>query len=386
MDACTITESDHGFEITGNGNPNYLMFDGFTLTSSPTQQTYRSGFEIVSASGGNVFCCHHLWFLNNVVSNYGQAGFQGAQSDFVYVIHNTFTNNAAAPSCDNGAQGSGISMVWPIAVSGYTFTADDQSNPVVGSLAAPGGGYFQQVYEWNVVANNHLTPCGNGDTDGNGIVADTWAGDNNCNGTTSSGEPPVYAHQGIIAFNVTYNNGGKGIGIFANDLGGGVHTFGVGITVANNSSYNNNLDTNNTGGDRAEINETCGGGNTFINNIAYAIRTNSGVTDNNNDYVGDSSGGAPSTFSNNVGFCVGFSGACFGVFHGAVWTSGEDPANPSWVNVGNTSAGTESTPPVGVNFALQSGSPAIGFGQTQSYLSPQSIDAGACYHTLTSCP
>ena len=394
MDGCIITDpgtySNGALSVQGLGGPNYIMFDGFTLSSSPAQQTYSSGYLVQNtngtASSTTGFCCHHLWFLNSIVSGYGQAGFSGAEADFIYVIHNIFTDNAAAPSCNNGAQGSGIGMVWPIAVSGYTLTPDDMNNPVTGSLAAPGGGYYHQVYEWNITGNNHLTPCGNGDTDGNGIIMDTWAGDNSCNGTTNiATEPPVYAHQGLVAFNVTYNNGGKGIQIFANDLGGGKQTAGVGITVANNSSYDNNLDTNNKAGDRAEINETCGGNNLFINNIAYAIRTKSGVTDNNNDYVGDSSGGAQSTWSNNVGYC-GVSGACEGIFNGAVWVTGKDPANPDWINVGNTSAGSETTPPNGTNFGLKSGSPAIGYGLSEPYLPASAIDAGACSSQFTTCP
>jgi len=40
----------------------------------------------------------------------------------------------------------------------------------------------------------------------------------------------------------------------------------------------------------------------------------------------------------------------------------------------------------GSNFALQSGSPAIGYGQTQSYLPTSAVDAGACPSTLTTCP
>jgi len=67
-------------------------------------------------------------------------------------------------------------------------------------------------------------------------------------------------------------------------------------------------------------------------------------------------------------------------------TANRKTTNPLWVNIGDTSSGPESTPPSGANFALQSGSPAIGYGLTENYLPAQSVDAGACYHTLTTCP
>jgi hypothetical protein len=372
MDACVITEDDHGFEISGNGGPNYLIFDGFTLTS-PDQVQYGQGFEIANFTNNNALCCHHIWVVNNIVSGYGQAGFQGGQADFVYVIHNTFYNNAAAPGCDAGSQGSGISMGWPIALSGYTYAADDKSNAVTGNLASQGD-YFRQVYSWNIAYNNHVAGCSPA-TDGNGIIMDTW------NGTPGVG-PGVYARQALISFNLVYNNGGQGIKLTSMDNGTG--TPGVGVTVANNTSFNNTLDPTSRGG--AEIWEQGGSNDTFVNNVAYASRTTSGAQSNNNDYIGDSSGGFASHWSNNVGYCTNWSGPCYGVWYGAVWTSGKDPANPLWVNAGNTSLGSETTPPVGTNFALQSGSPAIGYGQLSSYLPPSAIDAGACSSTFSTCP
>jgi len=210
---------------------------------------------------------------------------------------------------------------------------------------------------------------------------DTW------NGTPGSG-PGVYAHQGLISFNVTYNNGGAGIQLASVDNGAG--TPGAGITVANNTSFNNFLDTMNNGSARAEIYENGGSNDTFINNIAYAIRAGGTCSGSNplacnNTYIGDSSGGLPSAFSHNVGYWTG-SDAGEGMYNGAVWVTGQEPANPKWANVGNTSTGSETTAPVGANFALQSGSPAIGYGQLLSYLPPTAIDAGACPSAYSTCP
>jgi parallel beta-helix repeat protein len=59
---------------------------------------------------------------------------------------------------------------------------------------------------------------------------------------------------------------------------------------------------------------------------------------------------------------------------------------PGWGKLGHESAGTESRQPVGANFALSAGSPAIGKGRRASYLSSQSVDLGACPSTVATCP
>ena len=51
-----------------------------------------------------------------------------------------------------------------------------------------------------------------------------------------------------------------------------------------------------------------------------------------------------------------------------------ESTNPEWVNVGTSSVGTESTPPVGTNFALAPGSKAIGAGLTEPYLPSSSVE------------
>jgi|SRR6516165_4218747 hypothetical protein len=70
-------------------------------------------------------------------------------------------------------------------------------------------------------------------------------------------------------------------------------------------------------------------------------------------------------------------------------TANKEATLPNWVNVGNTSFGSESASPIGSNFALQGGSAAIGYGMISApfnFLSSQAVDAGACASTLVICP
>ena len=397
MDACIVTDVGTSFgamSVVGNPGVNYVMFDGFTLTGN-SAAAYGIGYQANQTPGHpapSSFCCHHIWFLNSIVSGYGQSGFQGGLSDFIYVIHNTFFNNATV-TCD--AQGSGISMVWPQVAAGYVLVADDKNNSVTGNLASQGD-WFHQVYNWNITYNNHMNPaCGNSNTDGNGIIMDTFNG-------SGTGGPGVYLKQTLISFNVSYNNGGKGIHLFLMDTSPG-HA-GLGVTVANNSAYNNNLDTTDTGTTRYEIGEQQGSNDTFVNNTVYTIRATGSCSGSapltcNFPMIGDSSGGLPSHFSNNVAICTVGSGCAdvsTAMFNGAVWTSGKGNNDPLWVNVGRSSAGTETTQPVGHNFTICTASgnasgctgvsPALGYLLTETFIPTATRDSGACDRSLVSCP
>jgi len=186
-----------------------------------------------------------------------------------------------------------------------------------------------------------------------------------------------YPNQTLVAFNVTYNNGGRGVEVFRSSH----------VTVANNSSYNNNLDTNDNGTERPEIEIQDGASNPAFNNLAYGI-AGAGILAYNASYTAGGTG-SEATFNTNLSFCSGTpSNGCNPMYSGNTFscTANKCATNPSWVNVGNISGGSVTTPPAGANFALQSSSPAVGYGQTKSYLPAQSIDAGACYRTLTTCP
>jgi parallel beta-helix repeat protein len=231
-----------------------------------------------------------------------------------------------------------------------------------------------------------MTGCGTAsnpyDTDGNNIILDTLSNSFNSFGPYTGGV--------LVAFNVTYNSGG-----------GGVHVFeSSNVTVANNTCFNNYLDPYNSGSARACI-DGWGGGNSFFNNIAVAIPAAHTSCDYNvapmarwNYALGATpETGAKDIFERNITDLFGGNMSCYDEVmmwdnNAGQYSTAQNKmtTDPMWVDVGSGGAGTETTPPVGVNFALKTGSPAVNYGLTKSYLSPQSVDVGACFHTLSTCP
>jgi parallel beta-helix repeat protein len=215
----------------------------------------------------------------------------------------------------------------------------------------------------------------------------------NNNGSTNV----VYPGQVLVAFNITYNNGGRGIHL----------TQSENATIANNSCYNNALDPYNNGTYRPCIGDLNGYNITYFNNLAWGIAANpqgsAQCSDSkgeqscemyNNAYTGGLLPGSKQldSFTNNISYCSTMPGSqgygCNAMFNGDSFscTSNQCNTNPLWVNVGTESTGTETAKPESTNFALQPGSPARGTGLTAPYLPSQSVDMGACSSAVKFCP
>jgi parallel beta-helix repeat protein len=310
----------------------YVMIDGFEVDCNN-----NTGYIGITTGPDAGAAAHHLWVLNSTIHNCQLSGMQFNNSEYYWLLHNRLYNNSSGTS---GIYGSGISVYEPKVISGYAPTPqDDAWTP------------YHIIIDFNVTHDNFNQQTGSGNSDGNGIILDDWQWSQN------SGTP--YAALGLVLGNVAYHNGGKGIHVF----------FNTGALIANNTAYNNNWDTLNTGTWRSEISVQASARVTVINNIAWAV-TGSGILANNAPFMGRDSS-ATNSWSNNIAYG---SGNNFG---------GSD-SYPTPANKSNTNPLLVNAP--GNNFALQAASPAIGSGTTDFYLPPSSIDVGACSSALTACP
>lgn len=384
MDSCKITANggpwDRAFAILSPNGPNYIVIDGFELAAG-SQAPYANGVAISNNNAGppnRTPAAHHVLILNNIIHDFGEGGISADEADWIFVLHNTVYGNSHV-TCD--AQGSGISFVVAKETPNYTLTSADKQ-------WAP----FHQVIAWNISHDNALTQCGHSgapyDTDGNGIIIDTFNG--------SGVDDRLYPNQTLVANNVTYNNGGKGIAVFRSAY----------VTVANNSAYNNNLDPWNQGMPRGEIHNSGSFNNIYLNNVAYAMPAASrsdprcrGASYNpqpapcplmaNVSFFGGNAAGvidSNNTWANNVSFGgtqINFWGSDPGRT-GNAWFDGDIGRFTCSDNQCKTDP--RLIAPASGNFGLQSNSPTISYGVTRAFLPQQAGDVGACDHRLARCP
>jgi parallel beta-helix repeat protein len=376
LNACVITACagpDTSFYIAtpNNVGPSFVVIDGFKLAAN-SYCYYGSGITIGNAQFTNADGPDHIWVLNSIIHGYGQGGISTSQGEYFYFIHNTAYDNSRV-TCD--AQGSGISIWEPRPVPGYTPSGMDLT------FAPP----FHNVVRFNVTNNNAVTQCGTAavpyDTDGNGIIMDSF-------------KVTGYPHQTLVAFNVSYNNGGSGMHLVNSSN----------VTFANNTAFNNQIDPFNNGSIRWQIGVIAGDNNVIINNVAYGVPATTasdprcqGTQPCSLTFIGAFLGASfglgtddNNVWHNNVSFIPGSSnGSENDMFDGDAGkfdcTMNRCSTDPLFVAPSSTTTLATSINDLG-NFALQPGSPALGYAQPQSYLPPWTRDAGACDSSIAACP
>jgi parallel beta-helix repeat protein len=196
---------------------------------------------------------------------------------------------------------------------GYVPSGNDLSS------ATPGGySPFHNVVAWNSVYNNRIAPynsvaCGS-HTDGNGIIMDTFL--------DLYSQTLVFPYQTLVSNNVSYYNGGRGVHVFRTSN----------VTVANNTVYNNGTDYCINAYYLADLSQSGGSNNLWINNAALSVLTAqytgsagcsmsgneycgarnaplvagdaAGITDSNNTYINNTTAGGQGVqlFNNDVNY------------------------------------------------------------------------------------
>ncbi|MGB8839908.1 MAG: right-handed parallel beta-helix repeat-containing protein [Aliidongia sp.] len=183
---------------------------------------------------------HHVTIADSVAHDSGCAGIAGIQTDYLTIRHNlVYGNGRHSPW-----QCSGISI--------YQAANSDE---------APG---FHNVIEGNRVYGNlnmvvdpKLPAAVAGHTtDGNGIILDDFRHDQIWQGRKTA----PYRSASLIANNVAYDNGGRGIELFHSDD----------VTVINNTVRGNMLDPNVVPGRYGEIYLAFAARSQLFNNLVAA--------------------------------------------------------------------------------------------------------------------
>jgi hypothetical protein len=350
--------NNSGGSATGG---NFVVIDGFDLDGRQVADACVTTNDPTFGVGKSA---HHIWVLNSLIHDCNLSGVQLNNKEWYYVIHNRVYNN----SYTSGYQGSGISIVSAQCIeagnfscwSGSTYTPSEMDL----SYLAP----FHIVVAWNDVFHNMIAPnspvsCGS-HTDGNGIIMDSFL--------DQATETKTFPYQSLVLGNVSYINGGRG-----------VHAFRASnITLANNTTYGNGTDTCINAGYLGDLSQQGGANNVWINNVSQSVPTApTGACQfcggRNSPLVAGNGGGVVDvnvTWSNNI--VVGGLGVA--LFDNDVTyfscRNNKCDINPLMIN------------PAGNNFALESDSPAIGYGIGRPYLPPPLLDAGACAKDFSACP
>lgn len=173
-----VLEASGGNAIVVRGN--FIEVSGFRIRGV--------GFDADNAYGWGVLVrgSHHVRVADNVISDMPVGGITSVESAHLEVLYNEVYDNAFWGT----EQGSGISF-WRNIDFGFPPDADGYHDRVVGNI----------VYRNENKVFSRWVEGSNAITDGNGIILD-------------SSDETAYEGRALVANNVVFDNGGRGILVF----------------------------------------------------------------------------------------------------------------------------------------------------------------------------
>jgi hypothetical protein len=218
FDACKISVTSgtlDGMRVSAS----YWGVQGWEVSNAAGGRAGGSCFTAVPAT--QTVTIHHIIFANDIANvcplgGFGSGPYGNASVDYFVVVGNI----AYGAGTSNTYCGSGISAYEPVA-----------SDSLKGT----------HIYVAGNFSFSNINPSGC--YDGNGIIFDTFDGD-------QTSIPSPYSQQGVIDNNITVSNGGVGVRVEYNNAGAGPNH--AHIYVRHNTMWNNSIASNQRG------NPSCG--------------------------------------------------------------------------------------------------------------------------------
>lgn len=356
----TIIENQNfGIQITDGSS--WIRVSNFDITSP------QSAAIFIAAPNPNTQQTHHVTVSNNRTHDSGLLGISAMYADYITVDHNLVENNSGL--IQSGICGSGISL--------HEMRNFD-SNPAIHNVITNNIVRYNSNY---LISANPVQDFHNSNvcfhTDGNGIIIDDTR---NIQSPPQYGNP-VYQGSTLIANNLVYRNGGRGISIFHSDN----------VYVVSNSLYENNQDPFESAWNPGELMGVDCGNVTAYDNILY----HDGATQQNRSLalsqwnqhyaisMQDCNGG-PLTFSNTAIYYPG-ENLNNGQFAYNLPTGTASHANTNSIQIG---AGMLLSDPLYQNatlghFRVSSSSPALNSGIITSMVPTTDIRGRIRYNTAS---
>lgn len=372
MGACHIKATSPNYFLGIALGGSFIVFDGLEIDGNSDTEPHGLASACVGTGDetfGSGNSGHHVWVMNSTIHHCNMSGINLSWREYYYSVHNTLYHN----SWTSGYQGSGIAYVVLTCIDNGedSHCNDINYSPNNMDTSIPWHNLVVKniTYDNRVDEETNEVECGN-HTDGNGIIMDTFFK----NAVENSAESNLYPHRTLVFGNLSYNNGGRGIHIFAaphND-------------VVNNTLYANSNDYCDNAyylGDMSSIGTY---DSNFVANVVHAVNTASNPSCACPTCVGGSVGGdycggrvAALVAGNGRGVTSHNNLHWNNIYYGASGIQLFDNDSTSYNPSNNKTLDPKLKNPGSNDFTLDTGSPALNYGYAFPDIPSTMPNAGA---------